>query len=809
MEEYATYHYCFMRAGPAISAIFVPTLIILMYIVVTVLRIRFSIKVREVSSHISDGTQMTENIDLDNEHLHGINRSVSMSTQRTTGAHSDDIEHSVRAQIKSHVIVLVLILVTWIVGAISVARPFSEHLLYEEEIFSVVYAILATILGLFILFFFGISRSDVRLIWSTINCGYKGSRGYTCRPANMIMFTKSDYNTGENLSGGNLSGTCAAPTVVYQANISRSNSQCSKTRPVSITNGSLKKEDTANVNLLMMHRQQFVHNNSVGTGTMASRMTINESETNNSEIFYNPNQSHVARKFFRKQKRLQKQNNIEIQRRQDLMGDASSDISSVMGCPATMVSYRKANYSEMLGSGTKVNNTNINMNHKMIQESYNKDARNQFVGHHTLLSESESDLFMNVCHDGLRLAGKKVNNLESNMNFYSSIPEEDQSPHEMDTLKMDDKQKRSPLVEIPEEEASFGSPLKKVLDLRRSESPQYVNSPVRRMEVEKQMHEANYREPTYFELEPPKVGSEGLVLTLNSPLSAMNTCGLPMMQKSHSGSLHSNDSLNDSLNTVMKLEKGEAYVSAAYEITNHVTVKEGSMHVFENHLGKDKWKSLTELPFINNAEELMYQETKTKSISCADLLKEDVVEEIITAVTNPTEIAQNPVRIASNTCENDDFPAPPPIDVLQQDFSDYFNDIPFDARTSSPTNFSELYQNSVISIQSTDYYAPQENELNIIMAANLDFQISDDENDSLDNEDANCSQDFLINHQNNPDSDTLNESGSIDELYQQIKCNSNWKRKGDDNEDLINENSASESSGRSYQNYNEDRLNDN
>lgn len=807
MEEYATYHFCFMRAGPAISAIFVPTLIILLYIVVTVVRIRYSIKVREVSNHISEGTQMTENIDLDNERPNGmINRSVSLSTQRTTGTHTDDIEHSVRAQIKSHVIVLLLILETWIVGAIAVAKPFSEHLLYEEEIFSVIYAISATILGLFILFFFGITRSDVRLIWSTINCGYKGSRGYTCRPANMIMFTKSDYNTGGNLTGGNAGGTIGAPTVVYQANISRSNSQCSKTRPVSITNGSIKKEDSANVNLMMMHRQQFVHNNnSVGTGTMASRMTINESETNNSEIFYNPNQSHVARKFFRKQKRLQKQNNIEIQRRQEIMGDASSDISSVMGCPATMVGYRKPNYSEMLGSGTKVNNTNINMNQKMIQESYNKEARNQFVGHHTLLSESDSELFMNVCHDGLRLAGKKVNNLESNMNFYSSIPEEDQSPHETGTLKMDDKQKRSPLVEIPEEEPSFGSPLKQVLDARRSESPQYVNSPVRRMEIEKQMQESNLQEPTYFELEPPKAGSEGLVLTLNSPLSAMNTCGLPMIQKSNSGSLRSNDSLNDSLNTVMKLEKGEAYVSAAYEITNHVTVKEGSMHVFDNHLGKDKWKSLTELPVIKNNEELMYQETKTKSISCADLLNDDVIEEPITAVTNPPDMLQSPIRLPAS----DEFPAPPPPDVLQQDFSDYFNNIPFDARTSSPTNFSELYQNSVISIQSTDYYAPQENDLNIIMAANLNFQISDDENDSVDNEDANCSQDFLINHHNNHDSDALNESGSIDELYQQIKCNSNWKRKDDDDEDLINENSASESSCRSYQNLNDDQLNDN
>uniref|UniRef100_A0A336MNL9 CSON014661 protein n=1 Tax=Culicoides sonorensis TaxID=179676 RepID=A0A336MNL9_CULSO len=805
MEEYATYHFCFMRLGPAISAIFVPTLIILFYIVVTVVRIRFSIKVREISTHISEGTQMTENHDIDHENNGIINRSVSMSTQRTAG---DDMEHSIRTQIKSHVIVLLLILETWIMGAIAVARPFSDYLLYEEEIFSVIYAISATILGLFILFFFGITRSDVRLIWSTINCNLKANRGYTCRPANMIMFTKSDYNTNGNLSaGGGVAGTpISAPTVVYQANISRSNSQCSKTRPVSITNGSMRKEENAAMNLVTMHRQQFVHNNNsvVGTGTMASRMTINESETNNSEIFYNPNQSHVARKFFRKQKRLQKQNNIEIQRRQEMIGDNCSDISSVMGCPATTIGIRRAqNYSEMLGSGSKINNTNINLNQKMLHDSYNKDARNQFiVGQQQGLSESEeSELFMNVCHDGLRLAGKKVNNIETNMGFYSSIPEEEQSPHETGTLKMDDKQKRSPLVEIPEEEGCIGSPLKQVLNAQReakerSGSPQYVNSPFRRAQEEQKSHE-----PTYFELEPPKSGcSDGLVLTLNSPISAMNTCGLPIMQKSHSGSLRSNDSLNDSLNTVMKLEKGEAYVSATYEITNHVTVKEGSTHIFDNHHGKDKCKSLSELPTIHNNEELAYQETKTTSISCVNLLTDEINEEPITV---------NKILNAIEVDLSHAVPAPPEFTGNNQDFSDYFNNMRFANRTPSPTTFSELYPNSIVSLQSQDYYAPQENELNIIMAANLNFQISDDEdNDSLENEDGNCSQDFLLNHQ---DSDILNESGSIDELYQQIKCNSNWRRK-DDDEDLINENSASasETSSRSYQNvHHDDRINDN
>lgn len=780
MEEYATYHYCFMKPTPAISAIFIPTLIILFYIIITLVRIRFTIKTREISMHMAaEG----EHYDLDAINDHVMNRSVSMST-RTTTDHSYDHEHSLRAQVKSHVIVLVLVLETWIVAAVAVVTPFTDNILYEEEILSVIYAVSATILGLFILFFYGISRSDVRIIWSTINCHVTKNHGYSCRPTNVVTFTK-DYPTTH---GTNMTNTMlATPTVVYQTNISRSNSQSSKSRPMNGCN-TLPLDDNPKPNLINVHRRQFVHNN----GTMNSRMTSDLES--NPEIFYNPNQSHVARKFFRKQKRLQKQNNIEIQRRQDIYGgDASSDISSVMGCPAL---NRKSNYNELLSSGSKVNNLNINMNQKMIENSYTKDSRNQFSSH--TMNESDPELFMNVCQDSLRLSGKKLNN-DVSSHFYSSIPDDDNlGLDNAGTIKIDDKYKRAPLVEIPEEEPSFGSPLKQILSLsqspRRGESPQYVNSPAARKQQ-------LALEPTYFELEPPNSTSEGLVLTLNSPLSAMNTVGLPMC-RSHSGSLRSNESLNDSLNTVMNLEKFEAYVSAACEITNHVTMKDdGSTHVFDTS-NKDKCKSMTELSQIHDEQ---YQESKTKSISCADLLND---ETFCSTDIPPPENIQSPVLLPPDMS---DFPTPPAPEDLKHDFSDYFNGSSFDARTSSPTNFSEFYQHSEISIQSQDFYAPQENDLNIILAANLNFQISDDDDDDDNNidedeedcieDEGNCSRDYLISQESDP----LNESGSIDELYQQIKRNSNWRRKED--EDFLNENSASESSSRSC--CQEDVINDN
>lgn len=62
MEEYATYHYCFMRPMPAIASIFVPTAILLVYVLITVVRIRFTIKTRQISTNMSEGTQMTEQV---------------------------------------------------------------------------------------------------------------------------------------------------------------------------------------------------------------------------------------------------------------------------------------------------------------------------------------------------------------------------------------------------------------------------------------------------------------------------------------------------------------------------------------------------------------------------------------------------------------------------------------------------------------------------------------------------------------------------------------------------------------------------
>lgn len=358
IREYASYSFCFFDSGPALGALFVPSAILLAFLLLIFACIKCNIAATDDVGHMSEGTQATENVDLDLlesslTQNHGIvaNRYHSISLSMPTSSAQEDIEHSYGSQLKASIIVLLLYLAAWAAAAVSVAAPFSKQLLYGEEIFSIIFAILATLLGLFLLFFYGVARSDVRYQWSVLSCRNFGRR--QCCRSRSVSDAK-DINNG--------------PIVTYRQttatlnSTSRSNSQCSKNRPTS--NGMLKGSETnmntlsrtgspngapkinGSVNFVQMHRQQF-------------------SGSDSADFFYNPNQINVARKFFKKQKRLQKRNNFELQRAREL--ESTSDVSSLVSFPrSTQQHQQQAQQLSMFSSGSKVNNTNIHVDRKSM-----------------------------------------------------------------------------------------------------------------------------------------------------------------------------------------------------------------------------------------------------------------------------------------------------------------------------------------------------------------------------------------------------------------------------------------------------------
>lgn len=248
IREYASYSQCFVKTGPALSAVFVPGVIVILFLCLLFICIRCNLKERDINGRMSEGTQGTENVDLDlletnnniNHQMPHHYQRISISTPTTaTFSSNDDLENTYSKQLKAFVFMLIFYLASWLSAAMTVAMPFSEKILYEKEVFSVTYALIAAILGLFILFFYGIARSDVRNQWSLFNGNKK-----CCRP-------RSVADTNE-LNGGpivvsfrpqlpnevvlNNNNNTLRTSYSVNHSISRSNSQSSKQR-VSFING--------------------------------------------------------------------------------------------------------------------------------------------------------------------------------------------------------------------------------------------------------------------------------------------------------------------------------------------------------------------------------------------------------------------------------------------------------------------------------------------------------------------------------------------------------------------------------------------
>lgn len=845
IHEYSSYGFCFFDSRPALSAIIAPSVILFAYLVITFTRIKCNLSTPDDVGHMSEGTQATENVDLDllepslsQNHI-TVDRYQSISLSMPTTSAQDDQEHSNSAQLKVLCIWLIVYLAMWLLAAKSVVttvKPLPDHV--EEEVFSIAFALSAIGLGLFLVFFYCIARSDVRNQWSTLNCRNFGCRLCCCSPRKML--DPKESNNG--------------PVVTYHQHAStlrsssRSNSQCSKNRPPS--NGMLKGFDVnaqtmnranspsgiskitnGNANLMLMQRQHYVANSVIGVGSDIA-----------ADIFYNPNQSNAAKKYFKKLHRAEKRNNFELQRNRDL--ESMSDASSMVSYP-----HQRHQPFSMFSSNSKVNNTNIHIDPKNFTDnSFGKESLDTSGNKSTnlnpnILSDScnESDLVdadrLIIGAESLRILKSnrtKLNNTASTSsmvaNIYTNIPETIEPQHEIVTMRADDRYgKQKPIFDEEDEN----------IDDKTSLIGPNEEQDCFAQETEPLCNESSPTD-TSIDEQSVKMISPSMHLLADdvqpsSPIVAMNTIGLPTLSLNalnESGEANESDHCDD-IDSLL-LDPCEEYISTPLDIQC------GQGGDVNQMLSMRRTKSLNNM--VASCEDFLNMlESQTRSISCT--LQFSALNGVADVTNDTYTTSSSPVLFSPSLCDINEMVQPilsPPVKPSLPNGgslryphhrinleSTPNNSLYFDGNirnmTGSPTNESDLnYQNSELSIRSHQSYAPEpdDNDLNLTLNGDTSqffyqpSEISDfDMDDEYSGHYRSRAEERLLGSagntagtrkaiaptesdiENDDSEDILNDSqSSIDELYQQITRRSTIRRAPNQPKNEIPEEDSSQSS---------------
>ncbi|XP_043470332.1 adhesion G protein-coupled receptor A3 isoform X2 [Leptopilina heterotoma] len=368
LREYASYSHCFLSSRPSLAAIFMPAAILFVYLVILHLLIRCTIRNTDLNGQLSEGTQATENMDLEllEPNANPIIDRASLHSSQTVSSEVEDSEHSQITQLKGQIIIMFLYLITWTFAALTSANLFASHISYEETLFAVLYAISASSLGIFILFFYGIARNDVRSQWSVMRCWLKKRKHRCCRPRGVSDAVSpvptQPLATSIPAPFSNTQATqVTSDTNSLSSSRNTNKSQTSYNMSKLVDATAVNPPEMANVKLIMMHRQQYRSNNSVTTyNTECQPACV--------EMFYNPHQSGVARKFFKRQRKHTKNNNLGPRKQGD--GGVTSDGGSCISLRRTMKLDNDIGRS-ILSGGTKVNNTNIHVEMNPINDLKN------------------------------------------------------------------------------------------------------------------------------------------------------------------------------------------------------------------------------------------------------------------------------------------------------------------------------------------------------------------------------------------------------------------------------------------------------
>ncbi|XP_013403689.1 adhesion G protein-coupled receptor A3 isoform X1 [Lingula anatina] len=223
-----------------------------------------------------------------------------------------DVEHRTISQLRALVIVLCVFIFMWICGAFAAARPFAESLPYQKTLFSYLYLVSSSGLGIFILVFYVFSRKDVRLCWWRFFCCVKtppyevnvNSNPDTISNGNGPMTNINSALTNHTTNHVPAANGHVIQTAVQQSMTSLDSALTLKSANTNHTNHSRNINLPKTSNLNLVPGGALIPGGGLapgGAGTDTSMHSIHE----NQPAFYNPRQNGVAKKYWEKNRRRQ------------------------------------------------------------------------------------------------------------------------------------------------------------------------------------------------------------------------------------------------------------------------------------------------------------------------------------------------------------------------------------------------------------------------------------------------------------------------------------------------------------------------
>ncbi|XP_013778355.2 adhesion G protein-coupled receptor A3-like isoform X2 [Limulus polyphemus] len=286
LENYGGHSYCFLAFSPSIAAFYGPTSVLLFFLCVFLLLIRCVLQSSvDSSGPLLDNIPIASNVDTDLTHNNiDSQEQDSLKTEKASTLEStEDNEFSYHTQLRAHLVMLILFVCAWASGAVTIGRSTAGHLPADDLIFGLLYCLFSIFLGVFVLVFFCYSRQDVRM------CIFKWL----------------------NLKEPDSEETAALSEVVPPV----SGHDAVSSEPVLQSTNSLHSSHTSKSNNPVI-KQGLDHSKPPSVNLLSSYPSATDHSFSGAEMFYDPRQSVVAKKFFEKNRRQQqlrllKKNNLQ------------------------------------------------------------------------------------------------------------------------------------------------------------------------------------------------------------------------------------------------------------------------------------------------------------------------------------------------------------------------------------------------------------------------------------------------------------------------------------------------------------------